>query len=164
LDTAYRRTANNLPTNEAVRIERTRGRQELVLSGLDKLDEPPSLLALKTLMAQRLPRVELPELLLEVQAWTGFASDFTHVTEQGARADDLPISVCAVLLAEACNVGLEPLVRPDIQALTRARLAWIQQWPPSGPNGARRGQGPRQPRESHLSSTTRARRAAHDAC
>ena len=115
-------------------------------------------------MAKRLPRVELPELLLEVQAWTGFASDFTHVTEQGARADDLPISVCAVLLAEACNVGLEPLVRPDIQALTRARLAWIHQWPPSGPNGARRGQCPRQPRESHLSSTTRARRAAHDAC
>jgi Tn3 transposase DDE domain len=71
--------------------------------------------------------VELPELLLEVQAWTGFASDFTHVNEHGARADDLPISVCAVLLAEARNVGLEPLVRPDYSALTRARLDWIQQ-------------------------------------
>jgi len=32
-----------------------------------------------------------------------------------------------VLLAEACNVGLEPLVRPEIPALTGARLAWIQQ-------------------------------------
>jgi hypothetical protein len=127
LDAAYRRTADNLPTNEAVHFERAHGRQELVLSGLDKLDEPPSLVALKTLVAQRLPRVELPELLLEVQAWTGFASDFTHVNEQGARADDLPISVCAVLLAEACNVGLEPLVRPEMPALTRARLAWIQQ-------------------------------------
>src|SRR5712691_11844145 len=30
--------------------------------------------------------------------------------------------VCAVLLAEACNVGLEPLFRPEIPALTRARL------------------------------------------
>ena len=127
LDAAYRRTADNLPTNEAVHIERAHGRHELVLSGLDKLDEPPSLIGLKTLVAQRLPRVELPELLLEVQAWTGFASDFTHVNEHGARADDLPISVCAVLLAEACNVGLEPLVRPEIPALTRARLAWIQQ-------------------------------------
>jgi len=127
LDAAYRRTADDLPINEAVHIERVHGRQELVLSGLDKLDEPPSLVALRTLVAQRLPRVELPELLLEVQAWTGFASDFTHVSEQGARADDLPISVCAVLLAEACNVGLAPLVRPEIPALTRARLAWIQQ-------------------------------------
>jgi hypothetical protein len=127
LDETYRRSADNLPTNEAVRIDRVHGRHELVLSGLDKLDEPPSLVALKTLVAQRLPRVELPELLLEVQAWTGFASNFTHVNEHGARADDLPISVCAALLAEARNVGLEPLVRPDVPALTRARLAWIQQ-------------------------------------
>jgi TnpA family transposase len=127
LDAAYHRTADNLPSNEAVHIEHVHGRHELVLSGLDKLDEPPSLLALKTLVAQRLPRVELPELLLEVQAWTGFASDFTHVNEHGARADDLPISVCAALLAEARNVGLEPLVRPEVPALTRARLAWIQQ-------------------------------------
>jgi hypothetical protein len=66
-------------------------------------------------------------LLLEVHAWTGFASVFTHLTERGARADDLPTSVCAVLLAEACNLGLEPLVRREIPALTRARLAWIQQ-------------------------------------
>jgi hypothetical protein len=127
LDAAYHRTADNLPTNEAVHIERVHGRHELVLSGLDKLDEPPSLLALRTLVAQRLPRVELPELLLEVQAWTGFASDFTHVNEHGARADDLPIGVCAALLAEARNVDLEPLVRPDYPTLTRARLAWIQQ-------------------------------------
>ena len=40
---------------------------------------------------------------------------------------DLTISLCAVLLAEACNIGLEPLVRPDIPALTRGRLAWVQQ-------------------------------------
>ena len=74
-----------------------------------------------------MPCVELPELRLEVQAWTGFASDFTHVNEHGARADDLSISVCAALLAEARNVGLEPLVRSEVPALTRARLAWIQQ-------------------------------------
>ncbi|MBO0881434.1 MAG: Tn3 family transposase [Mycobacterium sp.] len=63
-------------------------------------------------------------MLLEVQGWTDFASDFTHVNQHGARTHDLPISVCAVLLAEACNVGLEPLVRPEMPALTRARLAW----------------------------------------
>jgi hypothetical protein len=66
-----------------------------VLSGLDKLDEPPSVMTLRTVVAQRLPRMELPELLLEVQAWTGLASDFTRVNEYGARADDLPISVGA---------------------------------------------------------------------
>ena len=44
-----------------------------------------------------------------------------------ARVTDLAISLCAVLLAEACNIGLEPLVRPDVPALTRGRLAWVQQ-------------------------------------
>jgi Tn3 transposase DDE domain len=53
----------------------------------------------------------LPELLLEVNAWTGFASQFTHLSEGTARVENLPISICAVLLAEACNIGLEPLVR-----------------------------------------------------
>ena len=41
--------------------------------------------------------------------------------------DNLVISICAVLAAEACNIGIEPLVDPDNPALTYARLAWVQQ-------------------------------------
>ena len=37
------------------------------------------------------------------------------------------MSLCAVLLAEACNIGLEPVMRSDHPALTRARLSWVQQ-------------------------------------
>jgi len=44
LDAAYQRTAANFPTNAAVRIEPVKGRDTLTLTGLDKLDEPPSLL------------------------------------------------------------------------------------------------------------------------
>jgi TnpA family transposase len=32
-----------------------------------------------------------------------------------------------VLIAEACNIGLEPLVRADVPALRRARLSWVNQ-------------------------------------
>jgi len=32
-----------------------------------------------------------------------------------------------VLLAEACNTGLEPLIRSDIPALKRDRLSWVDQ-------------------------------------
>jgi TnpA family transposase len=77
--------------------------------------------------ALRLPHVDLPELLLEVHTWTGFAHEFTHVSDASIRVDDLATSVCAALLAEACNVGLEPLVRRDVPALTRGRLLWVQQ-------------------------------------
>jgi TnpA family transposase len=134
LDEAYRRTAANLPTNAAARIEPglaggtgAHGRDTFTLTGLDKLEESPSLVALREAVAARLPRVDLPELLLEVHAWTRFAGAFTHLSERGARADDLPTSICAALVAEACNVGLEPLVRRDVPALTRARLSWVQQ-------------------------------------
>jgi len=64
--------------------------------------------ALRERAAALLPRVDLPEVLLEVQAWTGFADAFTHLSEGAARADDLATSLCAVLLAEACNIGLRP--------------------------------------------------------
>ncbi|WP_283251258.1 hypothetical protein [Acinetobacter baumannii] len=30
---------------------------------------------------------------------------------QGARAQDLQVSLCATLLAEACNIGHEPLIK-----------------------------------------------------
>lgn len=127
VDDAYRRTAANLPTNTAVRLERDGNHPTLTLSGLDKLDEPPSLEALRAQVERRLPRLDLPEILLEVQSHTGFASEFTHISEGHARVDNLAVSICAVLLAEACNIGLEPLVRPDVPALTRGRLAWVQQ-------------------------------------
>ena len=70
---------------------------------------------------------DLPEALLEIHARTGFAQEFTHLSEGAARVGDLSISVCAVLLAEACTIGLEPVVRSDVAALTRGRLNWIQQ-------------------------------------
>ena len=75
----------------------------------------------------RLPRIDLPELLLEIHTRTGFAHAFTHISEGVARVADLPLSLCAVLLAEACNIGLEPVIRSDVPALTRGRLSWVQQ-------------------------------------
>jgi len=127
LDEAYRRTAANFSANDAVRVEQVKGRDTLILTGLDKLEEPPSCIALRDHVRDLLPRVDLPELLLEIHARTGFAHEFTHISEGEARVADLPLSLCAVLLAEACNIGLEPVVRSDHPALTHARLSWVQQ-------------------------------------
>jgi TnpA family transposase len=55
-----------------------------------------------------MPRVDLPELLLEVHAWTGFLDAYTHLADVSARTKDLAVSVAALLVAEACNVGLTP--------------------------------------------------------
>ena len=98
-----------------------------MLTGLDKLPEPPSLITLKRQVKAMLPRIDLPELLLEIDAKTSFTKEFTHISQTGSRVKDLHISICAVLIAEACNIGLEPLMRPEVPALTRGRLSWVQQ-------------------------------------
>ena len=74
-----------------------------------------------------MPRVELAALLLEVDAFTGFAAAFTHVADGQTEAADLLLSICAVLLAQACNIGLKAVTRANVPALTLLRLSWVQQ-------------------------------------
>ena len=71
--------------------------------------------------------MQLPEVVLEMHAQTNFASAFTHVSDGNARAENLSLSICAVLIAEACNIGLTPVVSPNNPALTYDRLTWVQQ-------------------------------------
>jgi len=106
LDHVYHQVAANLHTNQLARIESVNGKDDLVLTAPDKLDEPPSLVRLREEIARRLPRVDLPEILLEVAARTDFAAKFTHVSERESRVDDLRTSVSAVLIAEACNIWI----------------------------------------------------------
>jgi TnpA family transposase len=127
LDRTYRAVAARLPDNPAVRFDTSGDKPELLLSPLEKMDEPISLVNLREKVSGMLPRVDLPELILEIAARTGFTDAFTHISERTARAGDLHVSVCAVLMAEACNTGLEPLIRGDIAALKRDRLSWVDQ-------------------------------------
>ena len=127
LDRAWRQVAAGIAGNAALRIETRDGKDELVVSPLDKLDRPPSLVALQSAVQGRLPTVDLPDILLEVAARTGFAEAFTHVSERQARVEAFLMSLCAVLVAEACNIGFEPMARSDQPALGRARLSWVQQ-------------------------------------
>jgi TnpA family transposase len=127
LDQAFRAVAGNMPDNANVRFEANGDDEDLVLTGLDRLEEPASLIALRDAVSARLPRVDLPELLLEIDARTHFAGAFTHASEAEARARDLATTVCAMLLGEACNTGMEPLVRPDVPSLRRSRLSWVRQ-------------------------------------
>lgn len=79
LDGAYRRTLDHLPENEAVSLDRNKRDRPLTLSHLDSVDEPDSLIELRELVVERLPRVDLPEILLEIHLRTGFADVFTHM-------------------------------------------------------------------------------------
>ena len=68
-------------------------------------------------MYGQLPLANLPDVLLEVHRWTGFLDEFTHGNKSTARVENLVTSLCAVLIADASNIGLNSVIRRDIPAL-----------------------------------------------
>jgi TnpA family transposase len=131
LDAAWRLLADRLAdagTEAPVRlVSDDDGRIRLAVDRLEAVGEPASLVQLRETVTAMLPRVDLPDLLLEVHGWTGFLDEYRHAGGLAARMDDLPVSVAALLVAEACNVGLTPVTDPGSPALTRARLSHVDQ-------------------------------------
>lgn len=127
LDDAYQEAMAALANDPTITLVESDGHDRPSLERLEKLDEPPSLLNLRRAVRHLMPQVDVTEMILEIHALTGFLDDFTHISESGARVEDLHLSLCAVLVAEACNLGLEALVDQTVPALRRERLAWVQQ-------------------------------------
>ena len=92
------------------------GRVKLNVDKLGALGEPKSLTWLRKRVEKMLPKIDLPDLLFEVNAWTGFLNDFVHLGDGTTRMKDLSTSVVALLVSEACNIGLAPVVNPAHEA------------------------------------------------
>jgi hypothetical protein len=126
LDAAWRHLAARLDAADSagsVRVEADRdGRAHIRVDRLGKLEEPPSLTALKELTSRMLPRVELPELLLEVHARTGFLGEFTHAAGEDARVDELEVSMAAVLVAEVIWSRLKGVFHVEHERVRRLDL------------------------------------------
>jgi TnpA family transposase len=127
LDQLYRQVAKRFGQNKLVSIKKEGEFERISLSRPEKLAEGKRLVALKQQVDDLLPPLDLPDLLLEIAAITGFTDEFSHISEKQARVEDLSLSICAVLLAEACNVGLDDVAHSEIPALRRSRLLWVQQ-------------------------------------
>jgi len=127
LDSTYKQVADNFDNNRTVEVDLSGKKVSLTISQFDRLEEPPSLTLLSKQVESLIPNVDLTELLLEIDAHTHFTKEFTHVSESNSRAENLSVSICAVLVAEACNIGFEPLIKHQVPALTRHRLNWVKQ-------------------------------------
>ncbi|MEQ4726272.1 transposase, partial [Nonomuraea sp. B19D2] len=103
------------------------GHARLSVEKLGALGESPSLKWLRAACQAMLPRIDLPELLLEVHSWTSFLDAYVHLADISTRMPDLPRSLAALLISEACNVGLTPVIKDGDEALTRGRLSHVDQ-------------------------------------
>jgi len=99
---------------------------DLVVSRLEAEPRPESTVELERLIDERLPFVELSELLIEVDGWTHFSDDFEHAAGTEPRSRELRNHLYAAVLAQACNLGLTRMAR--ISDLTYQKLAWCTNW------------------------------------
>lgn len=116
------RLDQQLAGHGSVRIEQG----ELIVSPLESEDRPASSVELEDLVAERLPRIDLPTLLIEVDSWVNFSKAFTHASGSGSRTrDQLPLLYASVL-AQSCNFGLTLMAQ--MSEITYRQLAWTTTW------------------------------------
>ncbi|WP_043626753.1 Tn3 family transposase [Nonomuraea candida] len=125
LDAALREVGGRLAANPDVRVDEA---GKIHLTGVKAIEEPPSLVDLRARTTAMLPRVELPEVILEVMSWVPeLAEAFTAVSGGRSRLKDLPTSIAACLAAHSMNVGYRPIAKKGVEALERSRLSHVFQ-------------------------------------
>ncbi len=107
---------------DGVRIEDGK----LILSQLKAEELPASVNKLQNLISDRLPRIDLTDLLIEVDNWIRFREYFEHASTKQPRNPALLTSVYASILALANNYGLKKMA--EISGLSYSQLAWCTNW------------------------------------
>jgi len=125
LDHAYREVAARLGPEAKVTVDEE---GKLHVGALQAIPDPASLVALRRLLAAMVPRVSVPEVILEVMTWhPGFVRAFTSVSGGRTRLADLEVTIAACLSAHAMNIGFDPIVKKGVAALERGRLSHVDQ-------------------------------------
>jgi TnpA family transposase len=95
---------------------------------LNALPDPPSLVDLAARTKAMLPRVDLPELILEVMGWVpAFEAAFTAPGGNPTRLDDLGLSLAACLAVSAMNLDHTAVIKKGVPALERGRISHVAQ-------------------------------------
>lgn len=114
---------------EALITDKTDLREEkgrLILSPLEAEGLPPHAQQLGNLIGERLPKLDITDLLMEVDGWTGFSAVFTHLMTKQLPEGDIRLHVYASLLAQACNLGFKQMATSS--ELPYRRLLWCNTW------------------------------------
>jgi len=99
---------------------------KIIVTPLEAEERPKSAVDLEKQIAQRLPQVEITDLLIEVDGWTRFSDHFEHATKSESRSKQLQTHLYASILAQACNFGLEQMARTT--DIPYRRLSWCTTW------------------------------------
>ncbi len=99
---------------------------ELIIPPLEAAEKNPSVVQLKELIRQRLPKVELVDVLIEVDMWTHYSRCFKHAGGIEQNMADLLIHLYSAIMGQACNLTLASISR--MTDLATRRIAWCANW------------------------------------
>jgi hypothetical protein len=77
-------------------------------------------------IANQLPVIDLPDLLIEVDRWCRFTRHLTHAGGSSPRRADHARHLFAALIAHACNLGTARIARAS--DLSPAQVGWTSEW------------------------------------
>ena len=101
-------------------------RGKLVLSPI-KADEKTLELKRLTLdITARLPRIEITDLLVEVDSWTNFSTALEHLNLTQDKDHNSMLSLYSCLLAQACNLDFQQMAIST--GLSYRSLCWFNNW------------------------------------
>ena len=78
------------------------------------------------MLAEKLPKIELPDLLIEVDGWTNFSKEIFHADSREKRPPELSTNLYALLISQACNLGIVRM--SEIANLNLDKLLWTHTW------------------------------------
>ncbi|HLW03484.1 MAG TPA: Tn3 family transposase [Ktedonobacterales bacterium] len=126
LDALAIRAAAQMPNHPYLQIQAGR----LILTAQERLQTPPASAATRRSLTALLPRVGLPQLLQEVDSWTGFTSAFDHLTTRreptASHQQAIRPALLAVLVAEATNIGLTAMSAAS--GIPHGQLVRVADW------------------------------------
>ena len=93
------------PQNQALTIDGKKG--EFHLAALKAADKPDAVGILKCLIESRLPKIDLVDILIDIDNQTNFLRHFLHGGDSGQSPAGRRRNVLAALLAIGCNIGCQ---------------------------------------------------------
>ena len=101
-------------------------RGKLVLSPFKADEKTLKLKHLAEEITARLPRIEITDLLVEVDSWTDFSNAFEHLNQGHNNDRNSLLSLYSCLLAQACNLDFQQMATST--GLLYRRLCWFNNW------------------------------------
>lgn len=123
-DTSNRYNSLNKLLNKSESGKIRMENNQIVVSPIQAIDKPESLKGLESLIDDRLPEIDLSDLLIEVDSWINYSNNFQHTDSIETKAD--PRHLYAAIMGIGSNLGLTRMAQ--ISSLSYHKLSYISNW------------------------------------